>query len=109
MLGAVDEPRRLRVCVAAMAFASVAPVAYLVQRLLDRARGVAFDPTSVVSEPHVAFYWRCAIAAWWGGLAALTAHAIAGRGGSPDRWAWWLALAAAPVGVVHAALSWLFP
>lgn len=31
------------------------------------------ESRAVVASEHIAFYWRCATAAWWGALAALTA------------------------------------
>ena len=63
----------MRVVVAALAFALTAAAAYVAQRLLDYARGDLADPTNVLAEAHTAFYWRCAAAAWWGGLGAVVA------------------------------------
>jgi hypothetical protein len=97
--------------VAAVSFALAATGAYLVQRLVDHARGATFDPLSVLEEPHVAFYWRAATATWWGGLVAIVAYALCSPSGGrdPSRVLFALAVAAVPVGLLHVTLSWLFP
>lgn len=105
----MDPQRRIRLALAALAFGPAATVAYLAQRLVDRARGSAVDPLSMLDEPHVAFYWRCVISLWWGGFAALAAYALSARKRRVERAIAWLALAAIPVGVLHVTLSWLLP
>jgi hypothetical protein len=100
--------QRARACFAAACFALFATLAYLAQRLVDRASGVAYDPLAMVSEPHVAFYWRAATATFWGGLFAIAAWALAGRV-SPERAVRIVAILSVPVGVLHVTLSWLFP
>ena len=100
-----------RIAVGAVSFALGATGAYLVQRLVDHALGATFDPTSVLEEPRVAFYWRAATAAWWGGLFAIAAYALCSpaRGADPSRALLALALASVPLGLLHVTLSWLFP
>jgi len=60
---------RVRVAVGAVAFAWVAPLAYLAQRLYEVASGVAFT-----------FEWRCLLATAMGGLFAFLAFHQSGRG-----------------------------
>lgn len=105
----MTDERRIRACVAALAFSLVAAVAYVAQRLLDYARGELADPTHVLAEVHTAFYWRCAVAAWWGGLAAAAAWMLVRRAKDPARTAWTLAVVAAPLGAVYVLLAWLYP
>lgn len=71
---------------AALAFAVVAPVAYLVQRVVERAITGIDDPLLVLRQVHTAFYWRCATAAWWGAIAAI----LVLRGARAPRlgWSW---------------------
>ncbi len=75
MLGRVKrstgEERRRTWALAGLAFALVAPVAYIAQRLFDHALVGDVDPLSMLRQTHVAYYWRAATASFWGGLAAM--------------------------------------
>ena len=97
-----------RACLASACFAIGATLAYLVQRLIDRAVGDGYDPLAMVAEPHVAFYWRAATATFWGGLFAIAGYALAGRV-APARAVRVVAILSVPVGALHVTLSWLFP
>lgn len=105
----MSDDRRIRACVAALAFSLASAAAYLAQRLVDHARGNLADPTAVLTEVHTAFYWRCATALWWGGLAAAVVFVLAGRAKDRGRVARMLAVAAAPLGGAYLLLAWLFP
>lgn len=105
----MTDDRRIRASVSALAFGAVAAVAYLVQRLLDYARGAVVDPVDVLVETHTAFYWRCAAAAWWGGLAAVVAWVLSRRAKDPVAHARWLAVATLPLGILYVLLAWSFP
>ncbi|MBX3251219.1 MAG: hypothetical protein KF901_28840 [Myxococcales bacterium] len=64
----MSDALRSRLGRAALAFGFVAAFAYVGQRLYERAAGGAVDPLMVVREAHTSYYWRCANAAWWGGV-----------------------------------------
>lgn len=100
---------RRRLALAVMTFGVAAMIAYLGQRVFERARGGAPDPLMMLEEPHVAFYWRSAIAAWWGGLAAIVAYAASARSRSHGRTVRWVAIASVPAAILHVLLSWLLP
>ena len=100
---------RERVAAWGLAFAFVAPMAYLVQRLFERARGGPGDPLGVVREAHTAFYWRAAIAVW---LAAAVATLVARAGGHrarpvPVGLARWTAVAG--FSLLLGGLAYLYP
>ncbi|MCB9603839.1 MAG: hypothetical protein H6721_16255 [Sandaracinus sp.] len=65
---------RARLARACLAFGFAAPLAYVLQRLLERATGVPVDPLAVVREVHTAYYWRCFTAVFWGGVAAFVVY-----------------------------------
>ncbi len=65
------DARRSALAFAAMVFALVAPVTYIAERLLEHLRGEAGDPRMVLATLHTVFYWRVAVALWWGGVVAI--------------------------------------
>ncbi|HJL06200.1 MAG TPA: hypothetical protein RMH85_20695 [Polyangiaceae bacterium LLY-WYZ-15_(1-7)] len=91
--------RRTALGAAALAFAFAAPLAYVAQRLYERSVSGPVNPLLVLREAHTSFYWRCATAAWWGGLVAVAVFAAQRRQlrlTSPRRgWVWALAFALA--------------
>jgi hypothetical protein len=103
------DERREGGAFAALAFAIVAPAAYVCIRVAERIRDGAPSLEATVQAHHVAFYWRCATACFWGGLGALLAWYFARSGRDPRPAATWLARAALPAGVLFAALAWLLP
>jgi len=106
---AQDDQRR-RWAVAALAFAVVAPLAYMAQRLLDHAIVGDTDALSMIRQARAAYPWRAAIAAFWGGLAVIVAAspvtASSLRGSHLGRYAM---AAAGALGVAVLMLAWLFP
>lgn len=104
------DDRRRRWAVAALAFAVVAPLAYMAQRLIDHALVGDTDALSMIRQGRAAYPWRAATAAFWGGLAAIVAAspvtASSFRGGHLGRYA---VPAAGALGVTVLVLAWLFP
>ena len=94
--------------VASLAFGVVTPIAYVVQRLVERAVSGPVDPTMVLREAHTSFYWRCLTSAWWGGVAAVVAWwlVVAGGRSLDARHRWWVATAFA-LGMVF--IAWRHP
>ena len=111
---ALGKIERSRLAIGGLAFALFAPLAYLVQRLVDHARFGPPDPLAMLRQVEVAYYWRSATAAWWGGLATIIVVWLAdpetARGARlaprlPAR----LAAAAASCAVAFILLAWLLP
>lgn len=50
--------------------------AYVLQRLYDWSLTGPIDPLLVLRESHVAFYWRSAVATWWGGTLGASAWGV---------------------------------
>lgn len=98
--------RRAALALTAAAFGGLAPVAYVAQRLYERARGGPIDPTLVLRESHTAFYWRACTAAWWAGIAAIAIYAWAARRDPPEGGVRRLRLAVAPLVLAVALLAW---
>lgn len=93
---------------AAAAFGVVAPIAYLGQRLYERARSGPIDPLLVLRDAHTAFYWRACTALWWAGLATLFVYAWAARRDAPESAARALRLAVAPLALAIAVVAWRY-
>jgi predicted permease len=102
----MSDPLRARLAIAAAAFAIVAPLAYMAQRVFEVARGPAMDAALIVRSTHTAFYWRASIATWIGGIAVIAALAIVRR---TDVSARWLARSAIPIAIAIAVSAWLAP
>jgi hypothetical protein len=106
----MDERKRSTVAIAALGLAIAAPIAYVAQRLVDYVVVGPPSPGSLLRETVVAFYWRCATAAFWGGLVAIVLAVLATRVSPPA-----LATSRAVVGGVIAlglavaVLAWRFP
>jgi hypothetical protein len=62
--------RRSAAALASLVFGATCPCVYLLERLFERLRSGAGNPGLVISEVHAAFYWRCILAVWFGGLIA---------------------------------------
>jgi len=104
-----DEQRR-RWAVAALAFAVVAPLAYIAQRLIDHALTGDTDALSMIRQARAAYPWRAATAAFWGGLAAIVAASPATASSLPRSHVGRYAMAAAgALGATVLVLAWLFP
>jgi hypothetical protein len=102
------DAKRRAWATAALAFGIVAPIAYIAHRVIDHAGAGEVDPLSMLRQTHVAYVWRAATAAFWGGLAALVALAIGGDG----RWVPRLRVVVRTVTVsvvAFAVLAWAFP
>jgi hypothetical protein len=68
---------------AVVCFAAAATLGYALQRL-----GAAWhepDPRTIGPSLHVPYFWRCATALWWGGLAALAGFRWPGVGARVER------------------------
>lgn len=99
--------KRSSAALAAAAFGVAAPVAYLGQRLYERARAGPIDPLLVLREAHTAFYWRAGTAAWWAGLVAIAVYVVASRrDDAPAARA--MRLAVLPIAVAVAVIAWRF-
>lgn len=94
-----------RVAIAALGFALVATMAYAVQRALEVALGLPVGPLAFVRQNHIAFFWRCAIATWWGGLGAVALYLVATRF-SVEGLARVLVIATPCVCSAHALVAW---
>jgi hypothetical protein len=109
--GARSGDRRAALAVAGLVFGLGAPLTYLLARFWERARDGIADASMILSEPHVGFYRRVAVAAWFGGLLAALAFGLLRRRGGvafrPER-VWSLALIAVTT-TLFVLLAWLFP
>lgn len=105
----LDTRRREAVALGALVFATVAPAAYVAQRLYERARGGAVDPSLILTSNHVDYLWRIAIASWFAGLCALYAGYLVLGGRLRDRWAAQLLPIATVIAALVALLSWRLP
>jgi hypothetical protein len=65
----------------ALAFAVAAPLVYVALRLVERLHEGGASPGSIVRTSHTAYFWRAAVAVWWGGLVALVVAARASGDG----------------------------
>lgn len=105
----MTEERRTRLGWASLAFGLVAAVAYVAQRLLEIRSGTPVDPLLVIRESHTAYYWRCATASWWGGVAFAVVARAAARGADgfvlPRSAPWW----AGALGITLLLCSWWWP
>jgi hypothetical protein len=99
-LSSLDDERRARIARAGIAFALIAPVAYLVQHLVFRSN----DPRAMAHVLTTPFYWRVAASLWWGGLAAVAAYTV-----RSERWSRRAGLAALGVALGYAVLAWVLP
>jgi len=70
------ERRGASAGLAGLLFALAAPATYFAERLLEHARGEAGDPRLVLATLHTVYYWRLAVAVWWGGVVAALAVAL---------------------------------
>jgi hypothetical protein len=105
--GTID---RMRLAVGGLAFAVFAPLAYLVQRLVDHARFGSVDPLAMLRQLEVAYYWRSATACYWGGLATIVAMWLFDpRSRAGGRTPLWLGAAAIAVALALVVLGWRFP
>lgn len=68
-----SERRRGATAAAALVFAIAAPVTYAAERLYEYARGEASNPILILRSLHTVYYWRVAVAVWWGLMLALLA------------------------------------
>lgn len=100
--------RRAALALTAAAMGALAPLAYLAQRLYERARTGPIDPTLILRESHTAFYWRAGAAAWWAGVAAIAIYAWSVRREAPERASRLLRLAVAPLVLAIALLAWRY-
>ncbi|MCU0671989.1 MAG: hypothetical protein MUE69_04255 [Myxococcota bacterium] len=102
----MSEGRRARFGWASLAFGLVAAIAYVAQRLLEIRSATPVDPLLVIREAHTAYYWRCATAIWWGGVAfAVVARGSADGFGLPRFAAWWFGA----LGITLLLSTWWWP
>jgi len=103
-----DAPsRRLVIAYAGLVFAMVAPVAYVAQRLYGRYRAPGvINPAMIIASTHVAYYWRVAVATWFGvAVAILVARPLAWQARSARAWT----IASVLSMALCVALAWLYP
>lgn len=104
-----SENRRSAAAAAGLVFGLAASLTYLAERLYEQARGEASDPTLILKTLHTVYYWRVAIAAWWGGVVALIAYTAFRRAGASERRTQRLALLAAALAPALALAFYLYP
>ncbi|MBX3270405.1 MAG: hypothetical protein KF729_09105 [Sandaracinaceae bacterium] len=100
---------RAAAALAAACFGLAAPLAYVGQRLFERARGGVADPTLILWEAHTAFYWRAGTAAWWAGVIAIGVYALARRRAPTERVTRALAVALVPIAIALVVVTWWYP
>jgi hypothetical protein len=107
----VSPIARRAAAAAALVAGLCAASAYVAVRLWERLRTGPLDPALVVSEAHVGFYWRAAVAGWAGLAGAAVAFVwLRGRASEAVDLAAARAGRAAPlVALGCALLVWLFP
>jgi len=106
------ERRGAAIAAAALVFAIGAPVTYALQRLYEYARGEAANPILILRTLHTVYYWRVAVAVWWGLMLALFAflHFMRDeRDPADERRARWLAIAALVLIPLVALVAFVFP
>ena len=104
------KPERARaLAVASLLGGVAASLAYVVIRVVERLQSGPMDPTAILVEAHVAFYWRALTSGWWGVLAFGVAYAVMVRRGGDARATRWVHLGAFPFAVVVAVAMWLLP
>lgn len=107
-----SERRRGAIAAAALVFAIGAPVTYVAERLYEYARGEASNPILILRSLHTVYYWRVAVAVWWGLMLALFAflHFMRDeRDPADERRARVLAIAALVFIPLVAVLAFVFP
>jgi hypothetical protein len=72
----MENREQTAIGVAGLVFALAAPTVYTLARLYEVARGGGSDPALVLRAVHTGFYWRSIIAAWAGGVVAITVYAL---------------------------------
>ncbi len=106
------ERRNAAVAAAALVFAVGAPVTYAAERLYEYARGEASNPLLILRSLHTVYYWRVAVAVWWGLMLAVFAflHFMRDeRDPADERRARMLALAALVLIPLVALAAFVFP
>ena len=106
------ERRRGAIAAAALVFAISAPVTYAAERLYEYARGEASNPILILRTLHTVYYWRVAVAVWWGLMMALFAflHFMRDeRDPADEKRARMLAIAALILIPLFALLAFVFP
>lgn len=73
------DSRRNAVAGAGLVFALAVPVTYALERAWEWSRGEGGDPRLLLRTLHTVYFWRVAIAVWWGLFVALVAFAWLGR------------------------------
>lgn len=92
---------------ASLVFGLASALTYLLERAYEQMRGQASDPTLILETLHTTFYWRAAIAAWWGGVVALVCYVLFARNPRPRSSR--LAMAAALLAPALVAWFYLLP
>lgn len=105
-----SERRSAAVAAAALVFAIGAPATYAAERLYEYARGEASNPVLILRTLHTVYYWRVAVAVWWGLMLALFSflHFVR-QEGEPERLARALAIAALVLVPLIAVVAFVFP
>lgn len=103
------DERRHALSVAALTFGLATPLTYALERAIEWARGEHGDPRLILRTLHTAYYWRAAVAFWWGGAVALLVYAWLKSERDPTRFARTLALMAVITLPAFVFASWIFP
>jgi len=102
--------RRVAFSTAALVFGLTAPMTYLCERFYERLRSGRNVPQLIVSEAHANFYWRAALALWFGGLVAILAfRMVLAESAEPARRATWLTRALLLLFPLSIAWAYRFP
>lgn len=104
-----NDERRRNVSVAGLAFGLATPLTYALERALEWARGEHGDPRLILRSLHTAYYWRAAVAFWWGGVIAFLVYAWLKSGRDPVRFARAIGLVAVIALPLFLFAAWRFP
>jgi len=100
---------RKRLALSALIFGAASSVAYVLQRLLDYARGEPVTTAALLGQSHVSLYWRAGTALWWGGLLAIVGYALLTRGERAIERVDRFGFTVLAFGVSTLILAWFFP
>jgi len=106
----MTDSARQRLAVASLVFALAAPLAYVTQRIYERARGAIVSPFLLVRDLHVGYFYRVAIAVFVGGaIAAIAQRVLEASDARPERVGRRLGLAAYLITAIVFFISLRFP
>ena len=94
---------------AGLTFATVAPLTYATERILERLRAPVADPGLVLLSTHMGFVWRALVATWFGVATAALVFLSLRDGRSPGIRARSFGIALVVIGVLVATAAVALP